>query len=124
MGTGDAFGPEREESKPHSSEFQQALASLPNADLLASLDEVLLELERRLLKYARAGHEILEMANEGLVLSVRAAARLRQAQSSAQHAAAHLQVVGVGEWRPGSTNPSWNDDARLTGGGDIGEHTQ
>jgi hypothetical protein len=26
----------------------------------------------------------------------------------------HLQVVGVGEWQPTSTHPSWNAEPRLT----------
>ena len=86
-----------------------------NEELLAVLDEVLLDLERRLLKYARVGPEIIDMADEGLVLAVRAAARLRQAQSSAAHAASHLQVLGVGDWSPRSTNPGWSDDPRVTG---------
>jgi hypothetical protein len=90
------------------------LAALPNDDLLNVLDEVLLELEKRLLRYAKVGHELLDMANEGLVLSMRAAARLQQAQSSAKHTTGHLQVVGVGDWRPTSTSPSWRDDPRMT----------
>ncbi len=89
------------------------LSALSNADLLSLLDAVLVELEMRLLRYAQRGVEILEMADEGLILAVRAGARLRQAQSSAAHAAAHLQVVGVGEWQPKSTNPSWRDDPRV-----------
>ncbi len=92
------------------------LAERSNEELLAMLDAVLLELERRLLRYARSGPEILDMADEGLVLSVRAGARLRQAQSSAAHAASHLQVLGIGDWRPRSTNPGWSDDPRVTGG--------
>jgi hypothetical protein len=55
------------------------------------------------------------MADEGLVLALRAGARLRQAQSAASHSAGHLQVVGVGDWSPSSTNPGWNDDRRVTG---------
>lgn len=94
--------------------FEDALASLPNAELLTALDLALLELEKRLLRYARTGHELLEMADEGLVLSVRAAARLAQAQSSAAHTAGHLQIVGVGDWSPTSTQPDWNDDPRAT----------
>src|SRR3990170_8709731 len=94
--------------------FEQALASLPNAELLRTLDLVLLELERRLLRYAQTGHELLEMADEGLVLAVRAAARLGQAQSSAAHTAGHLQVVGIGDWSPTSTQPGWSDDPRAT----------
>ena len=91
------------------------VAELPNDQLLTALDVVLLELERRLLHYSRVGTEMLPMADEGLVLASRTAARLRQAQSAASHASAHLQVVGVGEWRPRSTNPSWGDDPRVTG---------
>lgn len=98
--------------------FEQALRSLPNADLLAALDLALLELERRLLRYARTGHELLDMADEGLVLAVRAAARLGQAQSSAAHTAGHLQVVGIGDWSPASTQPGWSDDTRVTAEGD------
>jgi hypothetical protein len=94
--------------------FGQALESLPNADLLKALDLVLLELERRLLRYARTGHELQHMADEGLVLAVRASARLGQAQSSAAHTAGHLQVVGVGDWSPTSTQPGWSDDPRAT----------
>lgn len=94
-------------------ELRQLVADLPNDELLAALDVVLLELERRLLRYARIGHEILEMANEGLVLAVRAGARLGQAQSSATHAAGHLQVIGIGEWKPTSTRPGWGDDPRV-----------
>jgi hypothetical protein len=94
-------------------EVRQLVADLPNDELLAALDTVLLELERRLLRYARIGHEILEMANEGLVLAVRAGARLGQAQSAATHAAGHLQVIGIGEWKPTSTRPGWGDDPRV-----------
>ena len=94
-------------------DFREAVADLPNAELLTALDLVLLELEKRLLHYARLGPELLEMADEGLVLAVRSAARLRQAQSSASHAAGHLQVVGVGDWSPKSTNPGWGDDPRV-----------
>jgi hypothetical protein len=111
---------ERNEQEPQLHDFEQALASLPNADLLAALDLALLELERRLLRYARTGHELLEMADEGLVLAVRAAARLAQAQSSAAHTASHLQVVGVGEWSPTSTHPGWSDDPRATEGREPG----
>lgn len=70
------------------------------------------ELEKRLYRYAHVGPELLEMAEAGLVLAVRA--RLGQALSSAQHAEGYLQVVGVGEWRPKSTRPSWNTDPRLS----------
>jgi hypothetical protein len=99
-------------------DFEQALGALPNAELLTALDLVLLELERRLLRYARTGHELLEMADEGLVLAVRAGARLGQAQSSAAHTAGHLQVVGIGEWSPTSTQPGWSDDPRAAGEGE------
>jgi len=44
------------------------LEQMSNADLLATLDTVLVEVERRLLRYARTGPEILAMADEGLVL--------------------------------------------------------
>jgi len=94
-------------------EARDLVSGLPNGELLAALDSVLLELERRLLSYARIGPEILEMANEGLVLAVRAGARLSQSQSSATHAAGHLQLVGVGEWKPTSTRPGWSDDPRV-----------
>ncbi len=53
------------------------------------------------------------MADEGLVLAVRSRARLGQALSSAQHAEGHLQIVGVGEWKPTSTRPGWNTEPRL-----------
>lgn len=84
---------EREAGVP-GEDFAAALSERSNDELLAALDIVLLELERRLLRYARSGAEIIQMADEGLVLSVRSAARLRQALSSANHAASHLQVLG------------------------------
>jgi hypothetical protein len=93
--------------------LDEVLRALPNDELLAALDLVLLELEQRLLRYARSGAELLDMADEGLVLAVRASARLGQAQSSAGHAQSHLQVVGVGEWRPTTTRPGWHDDPRV-----------
>lgn len=95
-------------------DLPQALATLSNTELLSALDLTLLELERRLLRYAQRGPELLEMADEGLVLAVKARARLGQALSSAQHAEGHLQVVGVGEWKPTSTRPAWNTEPRLT----------
>ena len=104
---------EQREPRRILSEFRDALTEFPNEELLSALDVVLLEVERRLLHYARTGPELLEMADEGLVLAVRTAARLKQAQSSAAHASGHLQVVGVGEWTPRSTNPSWSDDPRV-----------
>src|SRR5215218_9738285 len=82
-------------------DFEQALSNLSNAELLSALDLALLELE-----------------NEGLVLAARAKARLGQSLSAAQHTEGHLQVVGVGEWRPTSTRPSWNAEPRLPGSED------
>ncbi|MGH2871828.1 MAG: hypothetical protein ACRDL5_05140 [Solirubrobacteraceae bacterium] len=98
-------------------EIEAMLAEQSNVPLLDVLDRALLELERRLLRYARSAGEIQEMADEGLVLAVRAGARLRQANSAAAHTASHLQVVGVGQWRPQSTNPGWDDDPRVAGDG-------
>jgi hypothetical protein len=83
-------------------------------ELLSALDLALLELEKRLFRYAKVGPELLEMADEGLVLAARAKARLGQSLSAAQHTEGHLQVVGVGEWQPTSTRPSWNAEPRLT----------
>lgn len=102
--------------------FSDHLPDLGNEQLLACLDLVLLEAERRLLRYARRGPEILEMADEGLVFAVRSGARLRQAQSAAAHSAGHLQVLGVGSWSPRSTNPGWASDPRLTANEPPGEH--
>ena len=95
-------------------DFTEALAALSNPELLRALDLNLLELEKRLMRYAHVGPELLQMADEGLLLAVRARARLQQALSSAQHAEGHLQVVGVGEWKPTSTRPTWNTEPRLT----------
>ncbi len=94
-------------------DYTEVLAALSNSELLSVLDLGLLELERRLLHYSHVGPEILQMADEGLVLSVRARARLGQALSAAQHAEGHLQIVGVGDWRPTSTRPLWNTEPRL-----------
>jgi hypothetical protein len=105
--------PEHPDRDAPIADFEEVLAGLPNEELLAALDLILLELEKRLLRYAQQGADILEMADEGLVLAARAAARLGQAQSSAMHAQSHLQIVGVGEWRPNSTRPSWGDDPRV-----------
>jgi hypothetical protein len=104
------------EEGPHPKEepvpdFEKALS---NPELLSALDLALLELEKRLFRYAKVGPELLEMADEGLVLAARAKARLGQSLSAAQHTEGHLQVVGVGEWRPKSTRPSWNAEPRLT----------
>ena len=54
------------------------------------------------------------MADEGLVLAARAEARLGEALSAAQHTEGHLQVVGVGDWKPTSTRSAWNAEPRLT----------
>jgi hypothetical protein len=97
-------------------DYQQALSNLSNPELLSALDLALLELEKRLFRYAKVGPELIEMANEGLVLAARAKARLGQSLSAAQHTVGHLQVVGVGEWRPTSTRPSWNAEPRLPQG--------
>ena len=97
-----------------SPDYKEVLSALTNADLLSALDLALLELEKRLNHYAHVGPEVLEMADEGLILAVRARARLTQALSSAEHAESHLQLVGVGEWKPTSTRPSWNTDPRIT----------
>jgi hypothetical protein len=95
-------------------DFEEVLSNLTNPELLKALDLALLELEKRLSRYAHVGPELLEMADEGLVLAVRSRARLAQALSSAQHAEGHLQIVGVGEWEPTSTRPAWNTDPRLS----------
>jgi hypothetical protein len=96
-------------------QVEEAIKRLPNAELLMALDAVLLELEKRLLHYARVGPEMVPMADEGLVLAVRSSARLTQAQSAASHAAGHLQIVGVGDWSPRRVSPSWADDPRVAG---------
>ena len=100
-------------------EFEEALSTLTNPELLSALDLALLELEKRLYRYAHLGPEVLAMADEGLVLAVRARARLGQALSSAQHTEGHLQLVGVGEWKPTSTRPSWDTDPRVSEGEDA-----
>jgi hypothetical protein len=92
------------------------LSNLSNPELLSALDLALLELEKRLFRYAKVGPELLEMADEGLVLAARAKARLGQSLSAAQHTEGHLQVVGVGEWCPTSTRPAWNAEPRLPPG--------
>ena len=86
---------------------------MTNPELLAELDRALLELEQRLLRYARRGADFLEMADQGLVLAARASARLEQAQSAASHTHSHLQLVGVGAWEPTSTMLAWNNDPRV-----------
>src|ERR687885_29409 len=52
------------------------------------------------------------MSNSEL-LATRSGARLEQAQSAAEHTRGHLQLVGVGEWRPRTTRPSWASDPRV-----------
>ncbi len=113
------MAPEPDEREPFEPEgptpdFRQALSNLSNRDLLSALDLTLLELERRLYRYAHEGEELIDMADEGLLLASRAQARLGQAISAAEHTVAHLQVVGVGEWNSTSTHPSWEDEPRLT----------
>lgn len=112
MPESNEYGPLDPEELPVP-DFKEVLAALSNPELLSALDLTLLELEKRLLHYAKVGPEVLEMADEGLVLAVRARARLGQALSSAQHAEGHLQIVGVGEWNPRSTRPTWNTEPRL-----------
>jgi hypothetical protein len=106
---------ERQPSEPREpvANFEEVLSALTNPELLRALDLTLLELEKRLYHYAHVGPELLQMADEGLILAVRARARLGQALSSAQHAEGHLQIVGVGEWKPTSTRPGWNTEPRL-----------
>jgi hypothetical protein len=106
-------GPYEPNKLPYA-DYREVLSGLSNAELLNALDLALLELEKRLYRYAHLGPELLEMADEGLVLAVRARARLGQALSAAQHAEGHLQLVGVGEWKPTSTRPSWDTDPRLS----------
>ena len=113
MPESNEYGPLDPEELPVP-DFKEVLAALSNPELLRALDLTLLELEKRLLHYAKVGPEVLEMADEGLVLAVRARARLGQALSSAQHAEGHLQIVGVGEWKPKSTRPTWNTEPRLS----------
>jgi hypothetical protein len=112
--------PEMAQEEPQANEgpvpdFEQSLYNLTNPELLSALDLALLELEKRLFRYAKVGPGLLEMADEGLVLAARAKARLGQSLSAAQHTEGHLQVVGVGEWRPTSTRPAWNAEPRLPG---------
>jgi hypothetical protein len=86
-------------------DFEQALSNLSNPELLSALDLALLELEKRLFRYAKVGPELLEMADEGLVLAARAKARLTQSLSAAQHAEGHLQVVGWASGVPPARAP-------------------
>jgi hypothetical protein len=89
------------------------LRTLVNGELLAQMDLLLLELERRLYRYARSGSELVHIADEGLLLAVRSRARLAQALASAQHTERHLQVVGIGQWQPTGTGSAWNSDPRV-----------
>jgi hypothetical protein len=78
------------QEEPHPKEqpvpdFEVALSKPSNPELLSALDLALLELEKRLFRYAKVGPELLEMADEGLVLAARAKARLGQSLSAAQH---------------------------------------
>lgn len=91
-----------------------SLGDVSNPELLHAVDVILLELERRLLRYVE-GSKVVAMADEGLILSVRAAARLAQAQSATNHARGHLQVVGVGDWQPRGTEARWDGDGRVVG---------
>jgi hypothetical protein len=65
------------------------LSNLSNPELLSALDLALLELEKRLFRYAKVGPELLEMADEELVLAARAKARLGQSLSAAQTSYLH-----------------------------------
>lgn len=114
----------RPETDPVIAGFLDHLPRLGNEQLLACLDHLLLEVERRLLRYARRGPEILQMADEGLVFAARSGARLRQAQSAAGHCVGHLQVLGVGNWSPQSTNPGWANDPRLVANESSDENDQ
>jgi hypothetical protein len=57
-------------------DFEEAPSNLSNAELLSARDLALLELEKRLYRYAHVGPEVLEMAVEGLALAARGGARL------------------------------------------------
>ena len=57
-------------------DFERVLSNLSNPELLSALDLALSELEKRLYRYAHLGPELLAMADEGLVLTVRDRARL------------------------------------------------
>ena len=54
--------PKKEPTEPVP-DFEQALSNLSNAELLSALDLALLELEKRLFRYAKVGPELLEMAD-------------------------------------------------------------
>ena len=76
------------------------LGLLSNRELLRRADELLLEIEHRLVNYARVGPGLAEMADEGLLLASRVDARLQQTARRAVRARVALQVVGVGDWEP------------------------
>jgi hypothetical protein len=93
--------------------FSTGPRCLPNPELLNALDLTLLELEKRLMRYARVGPELLEMADEGYY-SPSGLGLGWPGPLLAQHTEGHLQVVGVGEWKPTSTRPAWNTEPRLS----------
>ena len=87
MLTAVSFGVGPDKQKPFGpegsvSDFEEALSNLSNPELLSALDLALLELEKRLYRYAHIGPEVMAMADEGLVLAARAGARLGQAVSA------------------------------------------
>jgi hypothetical protein len=87
-------------------------ASPANPERLSALDLALLELEKRLFRYAKVGPELLEMADEGLVLAARAKARLGQSLSAAQHTEGAL--AGGGGWRVASHQHSPSVERRAS----------
>ena len=56
------LGPVDPDNLPYP-DYRKVLSALPNAEQLNALDLALLELEKRLLKYARVGPEVLGMAD-------------------------------------------------------------
>jgi hypothetical protein len=84
-----------------------------NNDVLAELDAVLLEVERRLISYASLGSEFVDTADEGLALALKVEARLEQTQSASYLAKRTLKSVGIGEWAPSAAGGSFRDDFRL-----------
>ena len=81
----EAPHPKEEPKREPVPNFERALSNLSNPELLSALVLAFLELEKRLFRYAKVGPELLEMADEGLVLAARAKARLGQSLSAAQH---------------------------------------
>jgi hypothetical protein len=51
-------------NEPPVPNFEAALVALSNPELLSALDLALLELEKRLFRYAKVGPELLEMADD------------------------------------------------------------